>query len=84
MTAVELALWGALLFFALWSGTLAHLKGYNAACWLLAGGLVGVVVLLRLAPTSALEPRKIKRANRLGLLLSALSILAACGLRNFL
>jgi len=84
MTAVQLALGAALLFFCLWSATLACLKGYNAACWLFAGGLVGVLVLSRQAPSSALEPRKIKRFNRVGLLLSVLSILLACGLRTFL
>jgi hypothetical protein len=80
MTTVQLALGGTMLFFCLWSASLACLKGYNAACWLLAGGPVGVLVLLRREPTSPREPRKIKQVNRLGLLLSALSILAACWL----
>ena len=66
---------GALLvFFCLWTASLARLKGYSAACWFLAGGAVGVVVLCFLPAVSFGQPQKRIRGNRLGLLMSAVSL----------
>lgn len=76
--------WVALpVFLCCWTALLARLKGCNAACWLLGGGILGVLVLSSLPRASPYEGRARKRGNGLGLVLSVVSILAACLLRGF-
>jgi hypothetical protein len=72
-------LWLAVtLFFCTWAALLARLKGYSALCWFLAGGPVGVLLLSRLRSVNPREWKERRKANRLGLVLSGASLLAAC------
>ena len=74
----------ALFFLCLWAAMFARFKGYSAACWFLGGGMIGVLVLCFLPTAGPAEREKRDRGNRLGLLFSGLSILAATLLREFL
>ena len=84
METLHMLAWPALFFFCLWSALLARFKGYSAGCWLLSGGLLGVIVLFRLPLAGPLEQRTQLRGNRLGLGLSLASLLAACLAQHFL
>ena len=63
---------------------LARLKGYSAFCWLMGGGLAGIVVLCRLPLATHQERRKRRRGNFLGLLLSGASLVILWLAREFL
>ena len=67
-------MWLALFFFCLWSALLARFKGYSAACWLLGGGALGILILFCLPPANPYEAAKQRRGNRLGLTLSIASL----------
>jgi hypothetical protein len=84
MQRLQIIFWSTAIFFCLWAGLLARLKGYSATCWLLGGGPVGVIVLCRLPSVSGLEPTKRRSGNRLGLVFSGLSVLAFWASQNFL
>lgn len=75
MNRLESFLPVALLFFCLWTALLARLKGYSALCWLFAAGPIGVVLLCKLTRVNLGERQKKSWANRLGLSLSATSLL---------
>jgi hypothetical protein len=72
------------IFLSAWTGFLARLKGYSAVCWLLAGGIIGVIVLTGLPFITPFEERKRRRGNLLGLLLSGLTLVTCYLLRNLL
>ncbi len=74
MSRLQILPAAALLFFCLWTALLARFKGYSATCWFLGGGLVGVAVLCRLKAAGPDDRARKTRVNRLGLLMSGLSI----------
>jgi len=43
MSTSEIIAPAGLIFVCLWNALLARFKGYRAACWLFAGGLIGVL-----------------------------------------
>jgi hypothetical protein len=84
MNLIQITLAAALFFLCLWTSIFARFKGYSAACWFLGGGIIGVLVLCFIPTVGRVEGQKRIQGNRLGLLLSGLSILAAFLLRKFL
>ena len=84
METLRILMWPALFFFCLWSALLARFKGYSAACWLLGGGALGVVILFCLPLASPYESAKQRRGNRLGLALSVAFLLAGWLVKQFL
>ena len=78
MKPLQIAAVAALVFFCLWTALLARLKGYSATCWLLAGGIVGVVALCLLPQVAAnLGGSKKRKGDLLGLILTVVTVLAA-------
>ena len=59
-----------IVFFCLWTALLARLKGYSAACWLLGGGIAGVVILCILPPVPVVQQEQRIKGNLLGLAVS--------------
>ena len=84
MNSFQTILLAASLFLCLWTATLARLKGYSAVCWLLGGGVIGVLVLCQLPPADHREPKRQWRGNRLGLLMSSASLAIVWLVREFL
>ena len=84
MNSFQIILLAALFFLCLWAAVFARFKGYSAACWFLGGGIIGVLVLSFLPLAGPGNGEKRARGNRLGLLFSALSILGAALLQEFL
>lgn len=80
----QVLLWAVLGFFCLWSALLARLKGYSAICWLLGGGVIGVVLLCQLSPASVGRRQDKIRGNLLGLSISVLTIFAGWWFRELL
>ena len=72
---------GLIIFFIsmIAMGVIADNKGFNPACWVFAGGLLGLIILLAMpsannAPNEATKQERIKAGDSAGLFITVVAI----------
>jgi len=68
---------GVTLLFGLLSAYIAQRKGCNPWCWVLSGGLTGLIILHIVTNNYASDSPEIKDANKVGVVMSIITVLWA-------